>query len=74
MLRAGRIERIMNRAKWESADVQSICQVTRRTVYNWRNGYTGPKAQDIAHMLAALNKQGIKAEFGDFIPKERKAA
>lgn len=66
--------KIMKRAKWTSADVESICAVTRRTVWNWRTGRTLPKANDIAHMLAALNKQGIAAEFGDFLPKIRKAA
>ena len=68
------IVQMMKRAKWTSADVQSICSVTRMTVYNWRTGVSIPKTQDIAHMLAALNKQGIKAQFGDFIPKERNAA
>lgn len=66
--------KLMKRAKWASADVESICQVTRQTVWNWRTGRTLPKANDIAHMLAALNKQGVAAEFGDFLPKVRRAA
>jgi len=68
------IQKIMTRAKWTSSDVESICQVTRQTVWNWKTGKSLPKTQDIAHMLAALNKQGIAAEFGDFLPKERRAA
>ncbi len=68
------IVQMMKRAKWTSADVQSICSVTRMTVYNWRTGISLPKTENIAHMLAALNKMGISAEFGDFIPKQKKDA
>ncbi len=68
------LAKIIKRAKWTSADIESICAVSRKTVYNWKTGATLPGAQDIAHMLAALNKKGIAAEFGDFLPRERRAA
>lgn len=64
----------MRRAKWTSGDVESVCSVTRQTVWNWRTGKTLPKANDIAAMLAALKKKGIAAEFADFMPKTRRAA
>lgn len=66
--------KILKRAKWDSAKVESVCGVTRQTVWNWSTGRSVPKSKDIAAMLAALNKQGIAAEFGDFLPKTRRAA
>lgn len=68
------IQRIMKRAKWSSADVEAICGVTRMTVYNWRTGRTTPGTNDVSSMLEALKKKGIAAEFGDFLPKIRRAA
>ena len=66
--------RLMKRAKWTPGDVRSICQVDQKTVWNWRTGKTPPKAQNIADMLAALNRAGIPGAFADFLPKDRSAA
>ena len=66
--------RLMKRAKWTPGDVKTICKVDQKTVWNWRTGRTLPKAENIADMLAALNRAGVPGAFVDFVPKHRKVA
>lgn len=68
------LAKVMKRAKWTSVDVETICGVTRQSVWNWTHGKHVPKAEDIGRMLEALKKKGVSAEFGDFLPKIRRAA
>lgn len=68
------ISRLLKRHKLTSADVESICSVSRQTVHNWRTGAADISLENVAPLMAALNRRGIKSDLSDFIASSRKKA
>jgi DNA-binding XRE family transcriptional regulator len=61
----------MSRHGLTSADVESMAQVSRQTVHNWKTGKLRPSLTHVASMIGSLSRRGIETTISDYLTKKR---